>query len=63
VAEDEATISATGVTVRTPFNTFEGAIKVRDFNPLDGSRGTKFYAPGIGLVVDGLLTLIDLNQV
>jgi hypothetical protein len=56
VAEDQATIVATDVTVKTPADTFEEAIKVRDFNPLDGSHGFKWYAPGVGLVVDGPLS-------
>lgn len=60
VAEDQATIVATGVTVKVPAGTFEGSIKVRDFNPLDGSRGFKWYAPEkVGLVVDGPLNLVS----
>jgi hypothetical protein len=58
VAEDQATIVGTG-TVKVPAGTFAGAIKVRDFNPLDGSKGFKFYAPGVGLIVDGPLRLIS----
>jgi hypothetical protein len=62
VAEDRATIVAAGLTVTVPADTFEGAIKVRDFNPLDGSRGTKFYAPGVGLIVDGPLELVEVVE-
>jgi hypothetical protein len=62
VAEDRATIVATDLTVSVPADTFEGAIKVRDFNPLDGSRGTKFYAPDVGLIVDGPLQLVQLVE-
>jgi hypothetical protein len=58
VAEDQATILKFG-TVKTPAGTFANAMTVRDFNPLDGSRGTKAYAPGVGLVVDGPLQLIS----
>lgn len=58
VAEDQATIVGTG-TVKVPAGTFARAIKVRDFNPLDGSKGFKFYAPGVGLIVDGPLRLIS----
>jgi hypothetical protein len=58
VAEDEATIVRTGSTVRVPAGTFSDAITVRDFNPLDGSRGTKMYAPDVGLVRDGPLDLV-----
>ena len=42
-----------------PAGTFENTITVRDFNPLDGSRGAKVYAPDVGLIVDGPLDLID----
>jgi hypothetical protein len=42
-----------------PAGTFANTITVRDFNPLDGSRGTKVYAPSVGLIVDGPLALID----
>lgn len=59
VAEDQATILRTGRTVTVPAGTFENAIVVRDFNPLDGTRGTKVYAPNVGLVRDGPLDLIS----
>jgi hypothetical protein len=58
VAEDTATILKFGK-VKVPAGTFTDAMTVRDFNPLDGSRGTKVYAPGVGLVVDDRLTLIS----
>jgi|GEM_PF-2789260 hypothetical protein len=61
VAMDEATIVRTGSTVRVPAGTFSDAITVRDFNPLDGSRGTKLYAPNVGLVRDGPLDLISYS--
>src|SRR5919108_5682341 len=57
VAEDQATILRFA-TVKTLAGTFENAIIVRDFNPLDGSSGTKAYAPNVGLVVDGPLSLV-----
>jgi hypothetical protein len=58
LAEDEATIVGFGTT-KVPAGTFTDALTVREFNPLDGSRGTKVYAPGVGLVVDGPLELIS----
>lgn len=57
VAEDQATIVRFG-TVKVPAGTYTNAMTVRDFNPLDGSKGTKVYAPNVGLVVDGPLELI-----
>jgi hypothetical protein len=59
VAEDQATVIRRGRTVTVPAGTFADTITVRDFNPLDGSRGTKIYAPHVGLIVDGPLDLID----
>jgi hypothetical protein len=51
VAEDEATIIKVG----------KDAITVRDFNPLDGSSGTKVYQAGVGLVRDGPLDLVGCS--
>jgi hypothetical protein len=59
IAEDTATVIRRGRTVTVPAGTFDDTITVRDFNPLDGSRGTKVYAPGVGLIVDGPLDLIS----
>ena len=61
VAEDQATIVRSGSTARVPAGTFTDAITVRDFNPLDGSRGTKIYAPNVGLVRDGPLDLVSYS--
>ena len=44
IAEDEATIIASGVRTKVPAGTFTQTIKTRDRNPLDGSTGTKLYA-------------------
>jgi hypothetical protein len=51
VAEDTATIIKVG----------RDTITVRDFNPLDGSSGTKVYQAGIGLVRDGPLDLVSCS--
>jgi hypothetical protein len=59
IAEDTATVIRRGRTVTVPAGTFDDTITVRDFNPLDGSRGTKVYAPGVGLIIDGPLDLIS----
>ncbi len=58
VAEDEATIVGTG-TAQVPAGTFTQTIKTREYNPLDGGRGTKVYASGTGLIVDGSVDLIS----
>jgi hypothetical protein len=61
VAEDEATILGFNK-IRTPYATFETALKVRDFNPLDGSRGTKYYVADLGIVRDGPLDLVECTN-
>lgn len=58
VAEDTATIIASGVRTKVPAGTFRDTIVVRDRNPLDGSTGLKTYARGVGLIVDGPVKLI-----
>jgi hypothetical protein len=57
VAEDQAKIVGTG-TVTVPAGTFPDAIRVREFNPLDGGKEYKAYAPGVGLIVDDTLSLL-----
>ena len=58
VAEDTATIIRSG-SYTVPAGTFPDTITIRDFNPLDGSRSTKVYAAGVGLLADGPLELIS----
>jgi hypothetical protein len=53
VAEDEAKVIALGGSTRVPAGTFEETATLLDGSPLDGSQGTKVYAKGIGLIVDG----------
>ena len=62
VAADTATIVSEDRTVRTPAGTFTDTIGVRDFNPLDGSRSTKAYAEGIGLIQDDKLMLLSSTR-
>jgi hypothetical protein len=52
-AEDMATVLALAETVTTPFGTFTGCLKTEDFTPLEpGVLENKFYAPGVGLVLE-----------
>jgi hypothetical protein len=62
VAEDQATILRTG-TATLPDGRIVNTITVRDFNPLDGSRGTKLYGQGVGLIEDGPLRLLSVTGV
>lgn len=63
VAEDRGEVIALNETVAVPAGTFTGVLNVLDTNALDlGSPGdTKKYAPGIGLIVDDVLELIDFE--
>ena len=59
IAEDEAEILETGLQKSVPAGTFERVIEVEDCNPLEGedSCGIKYYAPNVGLIVDGPVEL------
>lgn len=68
-AEDEAEVLATGVSVTTPFGTFEGCLKTKDFTALEPDvLEYKFYAPGIGTVKEmdvesgEEIVLIDIEE-
>jgi hypothetical protein len=56
IAEDRGMVVATG-RYRVPIGLFSGVIAVRETNPLDGGVGYKYYAPGVGLLVDGAVRL------
>jgi hypothetical protein len=58
VAEDQAKIVGSGP-VTVPAGTFPDAIRVQEFNPLDGDRGLKVFARGVGLVIDGEVELVS----
>ena len=53
VAEDMATVVGLGETETTPLGTFTGCVHTEDFSPLEpGIVEDKFYAPGVGLVLE-----------
>ena len=53
VAEDKARVSSLTKRVSVPFGSFRNCLKTLDFTPLDpDAREYKFYAPGIGLVLE-----------
>ncbi len=53
IAEDMATVYALDQVVNTPYGLLTGCLKTRDFTPLEpGVAEFKFYAPGIGLVLE-----------
>jgi hypothetical protein len=53
VAEDQARVVAVGESTDVPAGTFDDTVTMEDGSPLDGGTGTKVYARGIGLIVDG----------
>jgi hypothetical protein len=62
-AMDRAEIVSTNETVTTPAGLFHGCLKTEETTPLEPkSKEYKYYAPGIGLVVDGGLKLVKTGQ-
>jgi hypothetical protein len=68
-AEDIAEILSTSDTVETPFGTYFGCIKMRDWSPLaPGIETTKYYCPDIAKVVreegnGGTSSLIEVTTI
>ena len=62
VALDRAEIVSVSERLTTPAGTFERCVKTRETTPLEPlSREYKLYAPGIGLVKDGGMTLVSTS--
>lgn len=62
VAMDRAEHVESGLTVQTPAGTFHKCVVVRETTPLEpGAQGFKVYAPGVGLVKDGFLELVETH--
>jgi hypothetical protein len=60
VAQDMAEIVETGIRAHVAAGTFKGSIKTRETSPLEpGNEEFKLYAPGVGLVLDDTLELIQ----
>jgi hypothetical protein len=53
VAEDMAKVVGLSVAVETALATYEGCLKTMEWTPLEpGARELKFYAPGVGRVLE-----------
>ena len=64
VAMDRARVLSVTDTVRTPAGSWGSCVKVEETSPLEpGSRSLKYYAPGVGLVRDGKLSLVKLERI
>jgi hypothetical protein len=58
IAEDEGRVVGTGpATVEAGH--FPATIRLRESNPLDGDKGHKVFAHGVGLIIDGPVELTD----
>jgi hypothetical protein len=63
VAMDRAKIVSTSETIKTPAGEFTNCLKVEETTPLEPFvREFKYYAPGIGMVQDGLLKLVKVGK-
>jgi hypothetical protein len=60
VAMDRAEIVSLSETLRTPAGEFKGCLKTIETTPLEPfARESKIYAPGVGLIKDGSLLLVE----
>src|SRR6266478_3306377 len=63
VAMDRATIMSTTETVKTPAGEFANCLKMKETTPLESLTEYKYYAPGIGMVSDGKMSLVKAGKV
>jgi hypothetical protein len=63
VAMDRAEVVSTTETVKVPAGEFTNCVKTEETNPLEpGEREYKWYAPGVGLLIDGGLKLVRYGR-
>jgi hypothetical protein len=63
VAEDRAEIISVNDTLDTPAGTFKQVLKTEETNPLKpGEKEFKFYTPGIGLIQDEVIKLVNYTR-
>ncbi len=61
VALDRAEHVAMGIEIETPAGNFENCVEILEDTPLEKkSASTKFYCPGVGLVIDDELALEEV---
>jgi hypothetical protein len=63
VAMDRAEIVALDASLKTPAGEFKNCLKTAETSPLESGKEYKLYAPGIGLVKDGSLLLVEHGHV
>jgi hypothetical protein len=63
VAEDRAEIVSVNDTLNTPAGDFQNVLKTEETNPLEpGEKEFKFYAPGIGLIQEEAIKLVNYTK-
>ena len=63
-AMDRAEVMGVGEKVSTPAGTFENCVHLKDSSELELRAGDhKWYAPGVGLVRDGKMVLVQVEKV
>lgn len=63
VAMDRAEVLGLREKIETPAGTFEKCLKTLETTPLEkGAKDHKFYAPGVGLIVDGPCRLVKYGK-
>ena len=63
VAMDRSMIVTTAYKMTTPAGTFDRCVRTEETTPLEPSdKGDKVYAPGVGLIKDGALTLVSYKK-
>jgi hypothetical protein len=64
IAEDQATITAVGETVTTPFDDFSDTLSMSECSPLEpGHISLKDYARGLGMIVDAEVRLVEVEGI
>ncbi|MGZ5515361.1 MAG: hypothetical protein ACXW2O_09835, partial [Candidatus Aminicenantales bacterium] len=60
IAMDRAEIVSLDASLKTPAGEFKGCLRVAETSPLErGAKEYKLYAPGIGLIKDASLRLVE----
>lgn len=62
-AEDIIKVVALNQTVVTAAGTFTGCVQVEEYSPLEDEREMKYFAPGIGLVLEVNLATGERNEI
>lgn len=62
IAMDRSEVISLADTVKTPAGTFANCLHVKDGSAIESGTGSKWYAPGTGLVKDGDMELLKTTS-